>query len=349
MRLASSNLRIPWLALESWIHRFIEPHAGRPPQPRIGLVLSCGGARGLAHVGAIQVFEEAGIPISAVIGSSMGAYVGALWCAGVSGKGLGELAAEIKDRRALLRLIDPVFPPTTGFLHGEKVRRHLERTLGDLKLENLPRQMFVVATDLDTVIGEALRGDTPVATAVHASCAIPGICAPVRLNNKRYVDGGASQPLPVAMLKKLANVDDIIAVNVMPTYDDIRSRKLKSFPTPPEEPSSAAGRAWSFIGRQVNLFAYGNVLDTFKRCLTAAQVRLIDDESVGADVLVHPFFGESRWHDFHNFDRYIEAGRVAAEAALPGIMALEGLSSNLNHKHNHETVPTVSAVGCRST
>ena len=82
------------------------------------------------------------------------------------------------DRRTLLKLIDPVFPPTTGFLHGEKVRKHLERTLGDLTVEKLQRRMFIVATNLDTVTGEALRGDTPVAAAVHASSAIPGICAP---------------------------------------------------------------------------------------------------------------------------------------------------------------------------
>ncbi len=72
-------------------------------------------------------------------------------------------------------------------------------TIGQLR-----RKMFIVATNLDTVSGEVLPADTPVAAAVHASCAIPGICAPVPLNGRRYVDGGAAQPLPVSLLKRLA-------------------------------------------------------------------------------------------------------------------------------------------------
>src|SRR3954469_1534055 len=79
--------------------------------PRIGLALSCGGARGLAHIGVIQVLEREGIPISTIIGSSMGAYIGALWASGINGDGLEKLAGEMKDRRALLRLVDWVLPP----------------------------------------------------------------------------------------------------------------------------------------------------------------------------------------------------------------------------------------------
>lgn len=120
MRLPVHKFRLPWLALDSWLHRFVDASPEAVSPPRIGLVLSSGGARGLAHVGAIQVLEEAGIPIAAVIGSSMGAYVGALWAAGVNGRGLAELAAEIKDRRTLLRLIDPAIPPTKGFLRGRR-------------------------------------------------------------------------------------------------------------------------------------------------------------------------------------------------------------------------------------
>src|SRR6187402_2960159 len=74
---------------------------------KLGLALSSGGASGLAHIGVLQVLEENGIEIHAIAGSSMGAYIGALWAAGFSGKALEDLAAEISDRRKLWKLADP--------------------------------------------------------------------------------------------------------------------------------------------------------------------------------------------------------------------------------------------------
>lgn len=341
MRLPDAMRRFPWFSAEDWLNRFMEapPAPVAPPPPRLGLVLSCGGARGLAHVGVIQVLEREKIPISAIIGSSMGSYVGTLWAAGFNGQQLEELAAEIKDRRALLRLIDPVCPPLSGFLRGNKLRRHLEKSLGQRTLAQLERPMYVVATNLDTVSWELLPMDTPAAAAVQASCAIPGIMAPVELNGKRYIDGGASQPLPVNLLRQILSrgapshaegdqkaapipVEAIIAVNVMPTPADLAAAGITTYPMPPPAPEGMWRRLRETANRKVNLFAYGNVLDTFKRCLTSAQLRIIAEEGTRSDVLVHPYFCESRWYDFENFNRYIEAGRTAAEAALPNILDL---------------------------
>jgi NTE family protein len=111
-------------------------------------------------------------------------------------------------------------------------------------------------------------------------------------------------------------------------------------------------RFWSACVKSVNLFAYGNVLDTFKRCLTAAQLRLISDESLTADVLVHPFFCESTWYDFENSDRYVEAGRAAMQAALPRIRTLMGdsfVTPTPTTTTSHENIPAISAVGCGIT
>ena len=353
MRLPDAMRRFPWFSAEDWLHRFTEVEAPPapviPPPPRLGLVLSCGGARGLAHIGVIQVLEREKIPITAIIGSSMGAYVGTLWAAGYNGDALEVLAAEIKDRRTLLRLIDPVYPPVSGFLHGLKLRRHLEKSLNERTLAQLERPMYVVATNLDTVTWEVMSMQTSAAAAVHVSCAIPGIVAPVTLDGKRYIDGGASQPLPVNLLRDLMHeglpsthaldnrdlgtdtkihvqdrspVDAIIAVNVMPTIADLGNSDVLSYPLPPATPKSVLGRMFSAANRKANLFAYGNVLDTFKRCLTSAQLRLIAEEGERADVLIHPFIEDSRWYDFEHFNRYIEAGRTAAEAALPKILDL---------------------------
>jgi len=344
MRLPRSIPSLTWLASQGWWKNpSCEPLAAEPSVPRIGLALSCGGARGLAHVGVIQVLEREGIPISAIIGSSMGSYVGALWASGVNGEGLEELAAEIKDRRTMLRLMDPAVPPFKGFVHGHKIRRHLERNLGTRTLAELDKPVFIVATHLDTVAAEVLPQDTPVAAAVQASCAIPGIVSPVWLNGKRYIDGGAAQPLPVTLLRKLAPLDAVIAVNVMPTLADISGCEFSSYPLPPPEPTTFFGRLRRAFNSNVNLFAHGNVLDTFKRCLTAAQLRLVAEESMRADVVIHPFLCESRWHDFHNFHRYLEAGRKAAEEALPRIREILKTSPT---NHAHETVPLIPAVGC---
>lgn len=313
--------------------------------PRLGLALSAGGARGLAHIGVIQVLEEHGIPICAIAGTSMGAYVGSLWAAGVAGLKLEELAREIKDRKSLMNLMDPVFPPSAGLIRGEKIRRHLERNLGTLTFEELPIPLLVIATDLDGLMPKVFESG-PVASAVHASAAIPGVCAPVSLDGRRYTDGGASEPLPVSLLQRKFNLDHVIAVNVMPTSEDIedcRDAGLLPVNPPPSNPvSRALRRFWTSI----NLMAPGNVIDTFKRALMAAQVRLVAKECERASVVMHPFFCQSTWYDFENFDRYIAAGREAALKALPQIRALLG-ASETGKETDHEDHASPAPLGLR--
>lgn len=345
MRLPVTIPPLAWLTTQGWLKMFSSGTSSEqaPRPPRIGLALSCGGARGLAHVGVIQVLEREGIPISTIIGSSMGAYVGALWASGVNGEGLEKLAAEIKDRRTLFRLMDVVFPPLKGFIHGNKIRKHLERNLAGKTIADLDIPMFIVATNLDTVSSEVFLPNTPVSVAVHASSAIPGFVSPVTLNGHRYIDGGASQPLPVTLLRKLATVDAVIAVNVQPTLADITSRGFNTYPVPPALPDTFFGRLRATLNSNLNLFAHGNVLDTFKRCLSSAQMRIVAEEGSRADVLIHPFHNESQWYDYHHFNRYLEAGRNAAEEALPRIRELLKITPT---QQTHETVSLISAVGC---
>ena len=288
--------------------------------PKIGLALSAGGARGLAHVGVIQVLEEAGIPVHAISGTSMGAYVGALFAAGFDGRRLEELAREIKDRKTLLRLLDPIFPPSEGLIRGEKVRAHLERSLGGIEFAALKIPLLVVATDVDRLVPRVFDSG-PVAPAVHASSAIPGVCAPILLGGTRYVDGGASDPLPVTLLRERHAPDVVIAVNVLPRAEDITRCRDAVFHHREEgrRPVARHVRRWL---RAFNLLAEGNVLDTFRRSLMSAQLRLAGMEARRASIEVHPFFCESTWYDFENSDLYIAAGRDAARQALPRIRAL---------------------------
>lgn len=298
MKTRAAVLKFPWSSRDQRVSE-----EGKSV-PRIGLCLSSGGARGLAHVGVIQVLEEAGVPISAIGGTSMGAYVGSLLAAGLHYPDLYRLAAEIPDRRTLLRLLDPVIPPSAGLIKGEKMRRHLERTLGSLTFGELAIPLYVVATDLDKLAPKVFDSG-PVAVAVHASAAIPGVFAPVMIDGHHYTDGGAADPLPVSMLRERSGVDHVVAVNVVPNTSPLPSVKSRWNPC-----------------RWMNLLATGNVLDTFNRSLITAQRQLVAKECECADVVIHPQVPGSKWYDYEHFEAYIRAGREAARAALPQILAL---------------------------
>lgn len=310
--------------------------------PRLGLALSGGGARGLAHIGVLQVLEENDIPIAAIAGTSMGAYVGALYAAGFKSEDLQSLAKEIKDRKTLLRLLDPMFPPSAGLIRGHKIRQHLERSLGNRSFDELNIPLLVVATDLDTLC-PYIFDSGPVGVAVHASAAIPGICAPVHLNGRRFTDGGAAEPLPASLLQERFALDSIVAVNVLPTTQDILHCRDAAFVTPKPHISFWRHPIRTLL-HPFNLLAYGNVMDTFRRALMTAQLGLAEKECRRADVVIHPFFCESTWFDFENFDRYITAGRRAAEEALPRIRALLEKSTP-NQESDHENAINKPCVG----
>jgi CRP-like cAMP-binding protein len=118
---------------------------------RIGLALSSGGAKGLAHIGVIQVLEENGIEIDCVAGASMGAYVGAIWAYGLDGQMLEKTAREVEGRWGLLQLFDPVLPPRRGFVRTRRTIARLRRSIGDAHFSELIRPLRVVATQLETL------------------------------------------------------------------------------------------------------------------------------------------------------------------------------------------------------
>lgn len=323
----------------------IKHGSGGGHAPRIGLVLSSGGARGLAHAGVIQVLEQEGIPVSAIAGCSMGAYVGSLWASGLDGSALELRAREIKDRATLKALLDFVIPPSEGLIRGNRIREHLERDLGSKTFADLERRLIVVATDLDRLTPHVF--DTGrVSNAVHASSAIPAVCAPVTLNGRRYCDGGASEPLPVTLLKKHFQLDRVVAVNVMPSPEDFEARTDRTFGDQDKVEYTFFTRLFRSLWGKINLLAYGNVLDTFRRALMAAQLHLITKEEAAADVVIHPRFCASSWHDFENFEQYLQAGRDATIAALPAIRALLS-PTNLNQETiSHEIAPQHTRLEC---
>jgi NTE family protein len=282
---------------------------------QLGLVLSSGAARGLSHIGVLQVLEENGIEVDIVAGSSMGAYIGAVWGAGYGGREMEKFAREIEGYKGLWRLMDLALVPRRGFLLTDRVRRRLEETIGPLHFSDMVRPIRIVATRLDTLERVVLSSGS-VVDAVLASLAIPGICVPVMRGNIPYVDGGICDPLPVDALSDIG-VRKIIAVNTIATPQTIKACSGET-----AENGIAAAMWLRALNTWFNPFADGNAFDTLMRSMHAAQTRLAEASCRKASVVLRPYSCEGRWHDFSTPSRYISLGRQEAQAKLSAIKDL---------------------------
>lgn len=285
---------------------------------RIGLALSSGGAKGLAHIGVIQVLEENGIEIDCIAGSSMGAYVGAVWAYGLDGSKIEKLARELEGRWGLLHVLEPSLPPRRGFLHTRRTAARLRRTIGVAHFSALIRPLRVLATRLHS-LERVVFSSGEVASAVEASIAIPGVCVPVTLDGETYIDGGIADPLPVDVLREMG-IERVIAVNVIPPPERIRqwldSRQEQSGRAP------EGSRLSRFFSRHFNYLAHGNIIDIMMQAINGAQIRVAEAAARQADVVIRPLAGDAQWHDFTHPQKYIALGRSAAEAQLPALQAL---------------------------
>lgn len=300
---------------------------------RIGLALSSGGAKGLAHIGVLQVLEENGIEVDMVAGSSMGAYVGSIWCNGFDGQECEKIAREIEHKWGLLKLIEPSLPPRQGFLKSGRIVRRLRRSIGNARFSDLQRPLRVVATYLDT-LERAVFSSGEVASVVEASIAIPGICVPVTLDGNTFIDGGIADPLPVDVLREMG-IERVIAVNTIPTPERLRYctnlQKEMSVGLP------APFRFPKFLSKHLNYFADGNILDIMLRSIHGAQTRVAEASGREADIVLRPLACDVKWHDFTHPGKYIALGREAAEEQLGNLKELSKTKSN-------DSTPTPMAV-----
>ena len=319
-------------------HRF--EHAARRisreiARCRVGLALSSGSAKGLAHIGVLQVFEENGIEVDCVAGSSMGAYIGAVWASGHDGEAMEKAARENEGRWGLMRLMDPVILPRRGFLRTRRVVSRLRRTIGDPLFSDLVHPLRVVSTHLET-LERVVFSSGSVVDAVEASIAIPGVCVPVYLDGETYIDGGIADPLPVDVLAEMG-YEKIIAVNVVPSPEQLRFWRDAE-----RERHAAAPRPRGltrFFNSHLNYAASGNILDTLLRAINGAQTRLVQASVREADVVLEPISCDSVWHDFNHPRKFIALGRSVAEAQLSQIKTLIGEPA-------HEPPQTLAIESC---
>jgi NTE family protein len=259
------------------------PIAAEPVVPlkvlHLGLALGSGAARGFAHVGVIQVLEEAGIQPDLVVGTSAGSLVAALYASGKNSAQLRRVA-ETMEEAEITDWMMPIL--NRGALRGEALARYVNTQVGGRLIEQMKIPLGIVATDLHN--GEPMlfrRGNT--GSAVRASSAVPAVFQPVKIGTREYVDGGLVSPVPVRQAREMgANV--VIAVDIS---------------TDPE--GSPASDTFQILMQTFNIM--GKSLNTV----------LLKD----ADVVVRPALMGVKSADFAARRKSIEAGREAMLKALP--------------------------------
>jgi len=180
-------------------------------RPKLGVALSGGGARGLAHIGILKVLRNADIQIDFMAGSSMGGVIAASYAAGLAPSEIEEIASSVGTISNLAQLVDPTLLKK-GIFKGEKVTKLFKRYLGEKSFEDLEIPLTVTAVDLNS--NQEIRiSDGLVADALRATISIPGIFVPVEKEDMRLVDGGLLNNLPVDIVRDMG-ADIILAVDV---------------------------------------------------------------------------------------------------------------------------------------
>jgi predicted acylesterase/phospholipase RssA len=284
------------LALQPRAHHFVEPgarfaaSAGRAARRvagrSVGLVLSGGGAAGLAHVGVLDALEEGGVAVDRIGGCSFGALVGGLYAAGRSPR---DLLALFRHELVRHNPFNDYTVPRRALLRGRKSELVLRRVCGGVRIEQLPLDFFCVSADMlaaEVVVHR--RGE--LADALLASMSVPGIAPPVRQGGRLLVDGGVLDNLPVDVMQDL-DEGPVIAVDVM-------------------------RRAPISDGR------IPGIHETLLRSGVLGSSRTSEANRARAQVLVAPDVRGIGMLAFRRLDAIVAAGREAAVAALDEIRAV---------------------------
>jgi NTE family protein len=204
-----------------------EPDERKPSErPRVGLALSGGFARGIAHIGVLRVLREAGIPIDVVAGTSVGALIGSAFCAGTP-------LEEMERIGATTNFADfgRWTPSWLGLATNQRLEKFLARFTAAKTFEQLPIPLAIATTDINAGVSVYYtRG--PIGSPLRASCAYPGLFVPIQYEGRTLVDGFLTAPVPVEGAL-LLGADVIIAVyleasNVEQprTFTDVLSRSF---------------------------------------------------------------------------------------------------------------------------
>ena len=252
------------------------------PAPRLGLALGGGAVLGFSHIGILSALRDAGIRVDFVAGTSAGAVVAALHAFGVPPARMRALLSPLTWRK-----VSNFSRNSLGLLSNDRLAQLLHQELGNVGIEQAPTPLAIVAADIHTGDTIVLR-EGPLAPAVRASAAIPGIYAPVSIGGRLLVDGGIVENVPVRPLREMG-ADVVIAAKLGEALDFQRVRTL--------------------LGVLTNAF------------LIAVYTATRLDLTSGADVIIEPDLVVHNHWDLRQRDELIEKGRTAGLEAVPRIRA----------------------------
>lgn len=190
------------------------------PLYNVGLVLSGGGARGIAHLGVIKALEESNIQIDVISGTSAGAIIGALYAKGLNTNEIFKILLDIKP----LRFIQPALN-TKGLLKMEVIERFLSQFLPENSFSSLKIPLYIAATNLRKGKTEYFNNGNLI-SAICASSCIPVLFNPVKYNEELYIDGGILNNLPVEAIRNECNI--IIGVHSNPIDTNFEFKNFSS-------------------------------------------------------------------------------------------------------------------------
>jgi NTE family protein len=294
-------------------------HAGGDAMnPKIGVALGSGGARGWAHIGVLHALEEAGLSPDIVCGTSIGAVIGALNLVGA----LADFAQFVRrmNRIRLSQYFDFKFS-AGGIIAGKRVLQVLEPIFGRTTIEDLPRRFGCVATDLATGDEVWLR-EGRLIDALRASYSIPGLFPPVEIGGRWLLDGALVNPLPISLCRALG-AELILAIDVnagilAPMRFDAEGLRLTERRGIAGGIGGIGGFVRGYFGRRKGgPSTFGVLTRTFQ----IAQMRLsrIRLEQDPADIVLRPEVGRIGPLEFYRAGECIAAGEAAVRKALPAI------------------------------
>ncbi len=287
-----------WRAEED--EKSIRRLARRIAQRQIGLALSSGNARGIAHIGVLKVLEEEGIPIDMIAGTSAGAVFGSLYAAGRTVAELVEFAINVQRQYNFIsgfRYWDFRLPPRSGLIKGNMVLDYFRKWLSDKTFDDLAIPLYIVATDL--ISGEeVVFQHGPVAEAVRASMSVIGIFEPAHVSGRFLIDGGSVNPVPSQLLAD-KGISIILASNVIPSLEDrIHRRDLR---------------------REGKL---PNVIGILMGAMEIMESEIIQTRMGPVDVLIQPDIARYGTLEYEKVNELIQRGEEAARLQMPAIRQL---------------------------
>ncbi len=264
---------------------------------KVGLALGTGAARGLAHIGVLEVLEKEGIPIDMIAGTSAGAVIGALYAQGKDTNQIKKLVMDLNWKR-LASLVDLALPKT-GFIGGRKINNLMRSFIGDMEFRDLRIPLACVATDIETG-EEVVINHGSVLEGIRASVSVPVIFTIAKWEGRYLVDGGLVNPVPVSVLQRMG-ADFVIAVNVVPEASERGRRRGKKPIKGGKEP---------------------NIINVIMQTVYITTHSMVKSSLEGADIVIEPQVAHIAAGDFHQAQECILQGKRAAQGCITKIRGL---------------------------